>query len=189
MGPSTKRLNQPAHKPANERTAPDGPRGRFVRFSRSRRSQGARDRVIPMFRRVAILAGAGLMVTIGGACSSGTNLTTQESITSTTQQETTTTTLDPTELAAHVDAFGEWYRIAVAEGGDELDPRFAADNPDAPEYFASLIRILCPMAMAADDSDRLRAAGETIKDDPEWFGDAQFARSGILMARTACGLG
>ncbi len=146
------------------------------------------DRVISVGavrRRIAILAAVGLVSTIGG-CSTASEprATDQTTLPATTQQETTpTTTLDPAEI----DAFGEWYRTAVAEGGDELDPRFAADNPDASEAFASLIRTLC--AMAADDSDRLQAAGETIKDDPEWFGDAQFARSGILMARAACNLG
>jgi hypothetical protein len=47
-------------------------------------------------------------------------------------------------------------------------------------------RILCNMS--ADDYAKLTAAGELIKDNEEWFGDAQFARSGIVQARIACGL-
>ena len=83
-------------------------------------------------------------------------------------------------------AFAVWYRAAVREGGDKVPARLRGDDPGSQESMRGFIRILC--AVNASDTPSRHAAAETIKDDPEFFGDAAFASSAIVQARIACGL-
>ncbi len=144
-------------------------------------------------KRTLRTAGAALLLLVAASCSSSDDTSApsaSDEVTTTTEtpEQTATTEAAPEQPVATeeaVSAFGDWYRAAVAEGGDELPDRYA-DEASAQEAFAGLVRILC--ALSADDPDQREAAGEAIKDDPEWFGDASFARSGIIMARIACGL-
>ena len=91
----------------------------------------------------------------------------------------------PTSDAA-VAEFADWYRTAVEEDGDTVPSRLAESDPASGEATKGLIRILC--ALNASDTPRRHAAAESIKNDPEFFGDASFAASAIVQARIACGL-
>ncbi|MFK5634009.1 hypothetical protein [Ornithinimicrobium sp. LYQ103] len=88
---------------------------------------------------------------------------------------------------AAIDEFAAWYEAAVAGSGDELDARFSDDDEVARrDAYADLIQQLC--GLQAGSPDRLRASATSIKEDPEFSGDEEFARAAILQARTACGL-
>jgi hypothetical protein len=85
-----------------------------------------------------------------------------------------------------VEQFAAWYRAAVREGGDAVPARLRESDPSSDEAMKGLIRILC--AANAPDTPSRHAAAQTIKNDPEFFGDASFAASAIVQARIACGL-
>jgi hypothetical protein len=63
--------------------------------------------------------------------------------------------------------------------------RLCKSDPASAEA-RGLIRTLC--AVNAADTPHRHAAAQTIKDDPEFLGDAAFASPAIVRARIACGL-
>jgi len=84
------------------------------------------------------------------------------------------------------DRFASWYRYAVIAGGDTVTAKYRAGNPSSDAAVKALIRRLC--AVHLPNRPGLRPPADTLKNDPEFFGNPGLAAAAIMHARLACGL-
>ena len=134
---------------------------------------------------VVLVVVSGVLVGCGESDDQGSSTTAME--TSTMTEETTSGASVIVVSDAGIETFSTWYRDAVTEGGDKVPVSLLASNATSDDAFRRLILSLC--ALDAPDTPSRHAAAAELKDDPEWFGDAALAASGIVMAQIACGQG